>query len=162
MEAIISLLKNHNLTISSAESITGGLFASEIVSISGSSQVFKGSIVSYANDVKRDVLKIDPFEIEQYGVVSQQVADKMAKSVAEIMETDIAVSFTGNAGPDVMENKAVGLVYTSIYFKGKMFSFEDIFSGNRNEIRLQAVESMKTRLYDLLNKEGESSVKRKR
>ena len=135
MKNLISALRENNLTIASIESLTGGLFASEMVATPKASDVYLGSLVSYANVIKQDILKIDEKMIKEYGVVSKEIADLMAIRGQELFNTNISVSFTGNAGPDTLENKDLGLIYTSIKINKKLYSFKDKLSGSRNQIR---------------------------
>ncbi len=116
MEEIIAKdLINGNLTISTAESCTGGKIAEKITSIAGSSAYFKGSIVAYSNEVKANVLNIDPKLIEEKGAVSQEVACAMAEGVRKLMHTDIAVSTTGIAGPSGgSDKKPIGTVWIAL------------------------------------------------
>lgn len=150
MENLVSKLADLGLTISSCESLTGGLFADSVVSVSGASRVFVGALVTYATRIKAEVANVDISLIERDGVVSGSVASQMAENVSSIMKSDIGVSFTGNAGPGVMEGKEAGLVYSAIYYKGKTTVFEDHLQGNRCEVRSQCVELMKQRLLQLL------------
>lgn len=138
---VISLLKESGLTLGSCESLTGGLFASTVTSYSGVSSFFKGSIVSYSSLIKRDVVGISQDLIDKRGVVSHEVALEMARLSKQLLEVDIAISFTGNAGPEAMENKEVGLVYIGLAYLDKLESFEYHFEGSRNEIREQVVEA---------------------
>ena len=116
-EEIVSKLIEKNIRIGSAESLTGGLFSSTITSIPGVSKIFKGSIVSYSTLIKESVLKIDRETIDKYGVISHEIAEKMCRNAKEILDVDMALSFTGNAGPDAMEGKPVGEVYIGIKIK---------------------------------------------
>lgn len=150
MDELIKKLVQAGLTISSCESLTGGLFADSIVSISGASKVFVGALVTYATRIKSEVAHVDVALIERDGVVSASVAESMAKNVASIMKSDIGVSFTGNAGPDAMEGKPAGLVYSAISYHDKIWVFEDHLQGNRCEVRYQVVELMRQRLLQLL------------
>lgn len=150
MENLIKYLANKQYTIASCESLTGGLFADSLVSVSGASKVFVGALVTYATRIKSEVAHVDVSLIEKHGVVSGEVAGSMASNVAKIMNTDIGVSFTGNAGPDVMEGKPAGLVYSAIAFHDKLWVFEDHLQGSRCEVRYQVVELMKQRLMQLL------------
>ena len=118
-------------TIGSIESFTGGLFASTVVSKAGASKYFKGTLVTYNNDLK-EKLGIDTSN----GVINKQVAIQMALKGKEFLEVDTCVSFTGNAGPEVMDDKPVGLVYISINEEVYELNLE----GNRNQIRQRAVE----------------------
>lgn len=114
-EVLGDLLKNNNKTISTAESCTGGMIAEKLTSIPGSSAYFKGSVVAYANEIKAGVLNVDAKLIEEYGAVSEEVACAMAKGVKKLMQTDIAISTTGIAGPDGgTEEKPIGTVWIAI------------------------------------------------
>lgn len=150
MEALIKKLSELNLTISSCESLTGGLFADSLVSVSGASKVFVGALVTYATRIKAEVAQVEEELISRDGVVSASVAEAMARNVARIMKSDIGVSFTGNAGPGVMEGKPAGLVFSAISYQDKIWVFEDHLQGNRCEVRYQCVELMKQRLLQLL------------
>ena len=108
MDELAQILKEKDISISSVESFTVGGFASLIGSISGISQVYRGSLVSYQTRIKRDVLHIDQKIIDNYGVVSNEVAGLMAINGQKMFDSDICISFTGNAGPTAMENKPVG------------------------------------------------------
>lgn len=114
-EVIGNLLKNASKTISIAESCTGGMIAQKITSVAGSSAYFKGAVVAYANEIKTNVLNVNSTLIESYGAVSEEVACAMAKGVRELMQTDIAISTTGIAGPDGgSDEKPVGTVWIGI------------------------------------------------
>ena len=156
MKELVEKLKQSNLTLSSAESLTGGLFASTITSIPGVSSIFKGGAVTYWNEIKHDVLGVSNEIINTYGVVSSECAAEMARGVKKIYSSNVAISFTGNAGPDVMEGKPAGLVYSSIYYEGKVVSYSDMISGTRNEVRNQIVDLMTQRLIMLISKEKQN------
>lgn len=132
--ALFDLLEKHNLHISSAESLTGGAFMSYLTSISGASKVLKGGMVTYLNEVK-EKLGVSSETLDKYGAVSKECAYEMAMSASKFFETEVAISFTGNAGPTVLENKAVGLVYIGICINSKCETYELHLSGSRNEIR---------------------------
>ena len=150
MDELIALLNEKQLTISTCESLTGGLFASKIVEVSGASKVYLGSIISYATKVKEDIVHVDKEIIDTKGVISSEVAYEMAKNVSKIMNTSIGISFTGNAGPNAMENKPSGLIYSCIWYDGKGYIYEDLLTGTRNEIRNEIVELMIKRLMSLI------------
>lgn len=139
-EEIVSKLIEKNIRIGSAESLTGGLFSSTITSIPGVSKIFKGSIVSYSTLIKENVLKIDRETIDKYGVISHEIAEKMCRNAKEILDVDMALSFTGNAGPDAMEGKPVGRVYIGICYKDSVETYEFNFDGKREEIRHKCIE----------------------
>jgi len=135
MDDLVIYLLNNNISISSMESLTGGMFAALLTSYSGISKVFSGSLVTYSDHIKLTLGKIEPTIIAKYGAISKETAQAMAKNCQILFQSDIAVSFTGNAGPDAQEGKPVGLVYTGIYIYDKCYLFEDHLLGDRKTIR---------------------------
>jgi competence/damage-inducible protein CinA C-terminal domain len=128
------LLLTNNLTLSTAESCTGGNISRILTSVAGSSAYFKGSIVAYSNEVKRNVLGVSAKDIEQYGAVSQQVAEQMAQNVRKIMNTDIGISTTGIAGPDGgTPEKPVGTVWIAVATAEKTISQKYQFNYKRKQ-----------------------------
>lgn len=130
-----------NITIASVESFTGGLFASEIVSQSGASQYFKGSLIAYNNEIK-EKLGVDV----KNGVVNKEVAIEMALKGKEFFNVDYCVAFTGNAGPIGSEGKEVGLFYIAINENVFEFHYPHL---SRNEIRKKAVEIAINKLQEI-------------
>lgn len=127
------LLITKQLTISVAESCTGGLMAHKFTSVKGSSAYFKGSITAYSNDAKAKLLAVDPLIIDKYGAVSEHVARQMAIGSALAFETDIAISTTGIAGPDGgTPDKPVGTVWIGIYINGEVYTYLYHFTHNRH------------------------------
>ena len=119
-QKIVNLLIKKKLTISVAESCTGGLFSKAITSVSGSSKVFTLGLVTYSNKSKTKVLKVPKNIIKKYGSVSKQVCLAMVKNLNKISKTNIAVSITGIAGPrGGTKLKPVGLVYLGIKKRNK-------------------------------------------
>ena len=109
------MLKKQNKTLSTAESCTGGMIAQVLTSVSGSSQYFKGAVVSYATEAKIAVLGIPESLINEYSVVSKGVVSAMALNIKEIMKTDYAIATTGNAGPSKGDSDAeIGTVFIAI------------------------------------------------
>ena len=103
------------MTLSTAESCTGGLIAKRLTDIPGSSKAFLGGIVSYSNEAKINILGVDPDDISNYGPVSPQVARQMAEGARRVLKSDIAVSVTGIAGPDSDESgRPVGFTYIAL------------------------------------------------
>lgn len=114
-EAVLEKLKAVGKTLASAESCTGGTIAKMITAIPGSSDVFKGTVVSYATSVKEEVLGVNHDDVEKYTVVSQQVAEQMATGVRTLLKTDYAVATTGVAGPGgATEKNPVGTVWIAV------------------------------------------------
>lgn len=132
-QALGNLLKTNKLTISIAESCTGGLIAHRFTSLAGASVYFKGSITAYSNEAKANVLSVDSTLLEQYGAVSEPVARQMAIGAANVFKTDIAISTTGIAGPDGGSiEKPVGTLWIGIYIKGEVYTYHYHFTHNRN------------------------------
>ena len=129
LETILNYFKNK--TLGSVESFTGGLFAERITAKKGASTFFKGSLITYSNEIKKK------FGIlSNKNVISKNTALLMAKKGKEILNVDVCVAFTGNAGPKTLENKPVGLVYIAINNN----VYEKYFKGSRISIRKQSVK----------------------
>ncbi|MFM9988786.1 CinA family nicotinamide mononucleotide deamidase-related protein [Flavobacterium sp.] len=129
------LLTEKKLTISTAESCTGGKIASVLTSISGSSNYFKGSVVSYATEAKVNVLGVSQEIIDEFSVVSKQVAESMASQVKKIFQSDFAIATTGNAGPNKGDADAeVGTVFIAIATPKGVFSEEFNFGQPREKV----------------------------
>ena len=143
-EAIGLLLKESGKTIATAESCTGGYIAHLLTSISGSSTYFKGSIISYANEVKQEVLGVSEEDLIQQGAVSQAVVEQMAKGVRDKMKTDYAVATSGVAGPDGgSDEKPVGTVWIAFASEHKVVSKKFLFEKNRERnIRRAALAAL--------------------
>ena len=110
----VEILKKEGLTVSCAESCTGGMISSCITSVAGASSVFELGITSYSSRIKNAVLGVKSDTLSEYGAVSRQTAREMAVEVRKIAGSDIAVSVTGAAGPDPCEGKPVGTVYIAL------------------------------------------------
>lgn len=129
------LLTEKKLTISTAESCTGGKIAATLSAVPGASNYFKGSVVSYATQVKIDVLDIDENLIAKHGVVSAEVAKEMAKSVQKVMNSDCAIATTGNAGPTKGDEDAeLGTVFIGIAMYNEVFVEEFNFGQPREKV----------------------------
>ena len=152
MEELFVLLKERGYTIGSCESMTAGLFASTLASIPGASAVLRGAIVTYQTAVKTDLVKVDQNMIRQYGVVSEATALQMAVKARVLLGCDICVSISGNAGPDVMEGKPVGMVCIAVADVEEAAAFTLHLHGSRDEIRMQGVEEMTKRVKEFLQK----------
>lgn len=149
METLVKTLKERKLTISSCESLTGGAFASSIVSVSGASEVFVGSFVTYMDRCKEVMLNGKEI-LGKHGAISSEMALQMAKVTKEKLSSNIAVSFTGNAGPTASEGKEVGLVYSCIIINETVHQYKDVYKGNRSEIRNSCIEDAKKRILENL------------
>lgn len=151
-QEVVTLAKEKDVKIGTAESLTGGLVASNIVKVSGASKVFAGGIISYMYSVKEKLLGVDPIHLKNYGAVNEAVAKKMAKSAVAKLDCDICVSTTGIAGPDKDEfGTEVGVVYIGFANKGDVKAKRYKFSGSRDEIRQLCVEQSLTIFKTLLS-----------
>jgi PncC family amidohydrolase len=149
------LLTEKGWTLSAAESLTGGGFGYEITSHPGASDYFKGTLVTYVNDIKMR-LGVKKETLDKYGAVSSETAEEMVREAADFFKTDAAISFTGNAGPTALEGKPVGLVYIGIFIRGQVTVCKNIFPGNRQQIREACIRFGVTMLTELLSSEKDS------
>lgn len=142
LENIISkLLIDNKLTIACAESCTGGMLASRLTSVSGSSAYIKGSIVTYSNEMKMRFLNVDENLLLEKGAVCKEVAMQMAEGIKSLIGSDIGVGITGIAGPTGQTNdKPVGLVYIAVTGKYGTIVKENIFSGDRATVRFRSTQ----------------------
>lgn len=139
-EHVLEALKGK--TLATAESCTGGGIGAAITSVSGSSLVYKGGIISYQNEVKRDLLGVSEYDLRAYGPVSSFVAEQMAAGARKALQVDVAVSVTGLAGPGGDDyGKPVGTVYIGYSDEMETFARKFHFCGNREEVRNQAIEN---------------------
>ena len=138
---VVEELKQKHLKITAAESLTAGMFQATVATVPGASQVFDGGFVTYADEVKIDLLGMDPELINQYTVVSSPVAQAMAELSAKKINADIGVGFTGVAGPDPLEGNPVGTVFIGAYnaTNNEEIVKEFHFSGSREAIREKSV-----------------------
>lgn len=144
------LLSKHHKTLAIAESCTGGLVSSRVTDVPGSSDYFQGSIVSYSNRLKVDLLGIPEDDIRTHGAVSAQVALKMAEAIREIANTDYGIGITGIAGPTgATAEKPVGLVYIGLASDESSYSKEYRFVGDRASIKLWSSQTA----LDMLRRE---------
>jgi len=135
-EAVLKLLQKKNLTISLAESCTGGLVASRLTDIPGASASLISGVVSYSNESKINILKVKEDTIRKYGAVSPQTAEEMAVGAKRLSNTDIGLSITGIAGPEGgSAEKPVGLCYIGIAAADSVNVQKIMLTGNRNRIR---------------------------
>lgn len=140
VETLAEMLKKRNLTISTAESCTGGLFSSYLTSVPGASQYYLGSIIAYSNELKTKLLAIPAEIITLHGAVSEEVALMMAKNVRELTQSDLGIGITGIAGPDGgTAQKPVGLVYVALDTDKVKECSAVYFKGDRDTIRQRAV-----------------------
>ncbi len=128
-------------TLSTAESCTGGMIGSMLCAVSGASKVYKGGVISYCDEIKNRLLNVNKQDLQEYGAVSETVAVAMALGARKALQTDVAVSVTGLAGPDGdAYSNPVGLVFIGYADEKQSFAQEYHFSGDRAQIRRAAAE----------------------
>ena len=134
---IVKLLSKKKLTVSFAESCTGGLLASSITSVSGSSKVFSMGLVTYSNKAKTKLLKVTKKTISKYGAVSYETCLSMVKNLSKISKSNISISITGIAGPNGgTKEKPVGLVYIGLKKGSKTIIKKNLFK-NKKRVSIQ-------------------------
>lgn len=138
-DVVAKLLIEKKLTISTAESCTGGMIAGTLINYPGISEVFLEGVVTYSNEAKHNRLGVKNETLEKYGAVSEETAREMAVGIAKAAKTDVSIVTTGIAGPEGgTKEKPVGLVYVGVYVQGEVTVKRCIFNGNRSRVRLQA------------------------
>ena len=137
-ERVGTLLQQKGLTLAAMESCTGGLLASVVTDVPGSSSYFKGSLVTYATEVK-SIAGVDAELIKEHGVVSSRVSEAMAETVRDRLNADVGVGITGVAGPGPSEGIPAGTVYVGVSFNGVTHSTEMLFPPNRPLVKRRAV-----------------------
>lgn len=141
-EEVVELLKMDELTVTTAESCTGGLVAARLVDVPGVSEVFKQGFITYSNKAKRKLLNVKKTTLKEFGAVSEKTAREMAKGAILASGADAAIATTGIAGPDGgTEEKPVGLVYIGVSVRGQMYVEEYHFEGDRSEVRESTVQA---------------------
>ncbi len=146
-EAVARLLFLHHLTVTTAESCTGGLLAGRLVNVPGISDSFKEGYITYSNEAKEKLLGVSHETLAAYGAVSEETAREMAEGVRNAAGADIGIGITGIAGPDGgTAAKPVGLVYIGCCCMGHTTVKRFVFSGDRSQVRQSAVEQALTML----------------
>lgn len=144
-------LSERELTVACAESCTGGNIAHRIVQVPGSSAYFLGSVVSYSNDIKADVLGVERSVLMQHGAVSRETVTQMAEGVSRLMRADCAIATSGIAGPDGgTQFKPVGTVWIAVKYLDTLVSECIRFDGDRNEVIESATNHAMVMLIKLL------------
>lgn len=156
-QRVIKLLVTHHMTITTAESCTGGMVASYLTAVPGSSEVFEGGFVTYSNRVKHEVIGVSSSVLESFGAVSEQTVIQMASGAAQALGgSNIAISVSGIAGPDGgSPEKPVGTVWFGCSLKDKteheqITTFHCLFEGDRNHIRRSSTLFILTKVEETL------------
>lgn len=146
--ALMELLKEKKLKLSTAESITGGKIISDLIEVPGASQVIEQSYVVYSDKAKENVLGVDSKLIEAFGVVSEEVAIDMARKTKELTKADIVITTTGEAGPNPnSKDVTVGTVCFGLIIKEEESTLVTFFAGDRQGIISNAVTYILNHLY---------------
>lgn len=152
-EVLVKRFMDKNLTISFAESITGGLLAASITDVAGSSKILSSSYVTYSNDSKIKNLGVKKETLDKYGAISEQTAFEMACGLKNKTNSSVCVSTTGEAGPEPSETD-IGNVFICIYFSEDNYQLKHFyFPGNRERVRNRTVSQVLSNLLYLINKE---------
>lgn len=139
-EKTVCFLREKKLSITAAESCTGGMLSSYITSVAGSSECFNGSFVTYSNKIKTKLIGVSENTLDVFGAVSEECAREMALGAMKTLSSDIALSVSGIAGPEGgSADKPVGTVWICAIFKDNVFTKKFSFDGFREEVRLMAV-----------------------
>lgn len=142
MKMMMKYLMENELTLTTAESCTGGLLAGRILDMPGASAIYEEGYITYANESKTRLIGVEESTLEKYGAVSKEVAIEMAVGAALKAKSDMSIVTTGIAGPGGgSAEKPVGLVYIAVYLLGDIVYGKYQFEGDRAAIRLQAVEA---------------------
>lgn len=148
-EKVVRMLSKHSLSLSTAESCTGGLVAGRITSVPGASECFEGGFITYSNTAKNRLIGVPGELIEKYGAVSTETARAMAEGARKKLGTDVAVAVTGIAGPTGgTTDKPVGTVYIAVAREGATGVRKFQFTGTRHAIRRQTAEDALQFVFD--------------
>lgn len=151
---LIKLLKEKELTLALAESMTCGLMAHQLCNVIGTSEVLLGSIVCYNEQVKTDLCKVPGSLIKKFTAESQEVTDALVKNLPSLFKADVFMAVTGLAAPGGSERpgKPVGTVFISGLYKGKIYRLKKHFRGTPLEIRKKTCKKAYKFLYDIVRK----------
>ena len=147
---LVKLLLNSKLSIAVAESMSCGLVTHQLNTVKGTSEVLKGSIVCYSEEVKKDLFKVPSKLISKYTTESQEVTDSLAKKLKRLIKADVYAAITGLAAPGGSEcrTKPVGTVFYSLYYKNKLYRERKFFRGTPSEIKKNACKNFYKFIYD--------------
>ena len=140
-EVVGKMLKEKNLTLSTAESCTAGLLSARIVNVPGSSEYFVGGVVVYSNEIKVKLLGVREETLRRFGAVSEETCREMLKGLKERFGTDCGVAITGVAGPGGSEKKPEGLTYIGVFVGDKEVVKEEVFNMGRNKNRFLSTQT---------------------
>ena len=145
-DAVVKRLRELDLSIGTAESLTGGLVCAALTSVPGASTVVRGGVVAYASEVKADVLGVDPDLLAREGAVCEPVAAQLADGIRRVLGCAVGVSTTGVAGPDPADGQPVGTVFVGASGPWGILVEELTLTGDRDQIRSASVLAVLTLL----------------
>jgi nicotinamide-nucleotide amidase len=149
-EWLLDNARKRHMTIATAESCTGGYIGNQIVQIAGASDVYKGSVIAYDNQVKIDVLKVEKTLIEMHGAVSAEVAHQMVEGVCALLNAQMGIATTGIAGPSGgSEAKPNGTIYIATKIGGAVVVKHYLLRGNRHDFMIRALNTAMKQLQEM-------------
>lgn len=148
--AAIAALRERQLTVATAESLTGGLVCAALTDVPGASAAVRGAVVAYATELKAVILGVDAELLAARGAVDPEVARQMAKGVCRVTGADLGVATTGVAGPDPQDGYPVGTVHVAVAAPGSTRVLSALLTGDRAQIRRQTVKSAVKLLVEVL------------
>ncbi|ALV44782.1 damage-inducible protein CinA [Arthrobacter alpinus] len=158
LAALVESAVAADLTVATAESLTGGMVAATLVQVPGSSGMFQGGIIAYQNTIKERLLGVSASLLETLGAVDPQVACAMALGACTAAGARVGISTTGVAGPEPHQGKDVGHVFIGVAFDGEAKSYEYHFAGDREMIRVQATQEAISLLEQVIHAAGEQKL----
>ncbi len=153
-DKIVAQLKQLNLTVATAESLTAGMLSSAIADVSGASAVLQGGVVAYNSTIKHRLLGVSADTLAVRGAVDAETAKQMARGARERFSADLGIATTGVAGPDSSEGKAVGIVFIALASADGMFAKLLRFDGSREKIRRSTVAASLKLMAEWLEQRG--------
>lgn len=150
-EKLVALLRDKKMTVTTAESCTGGMISATLVNVPGASWVLNEAYVTYSNEAKLRLLGVSRATLDTVGAVSEETAYQMAQGAAKAANADCAISVTGIAGPDGgTHDKPVGTVYAGFYVRGNIWVVRYLFDGDRLTVRKKTVQSVLEELFSYI------------
>lgn len=158
LAALIASAVAADITVATAESLTGGMVAATLIQIPGASGMFQGGVIAYQNVLKERLLGVSSELLESRGAVDAEVACAMALGACAVASSRVGISTTGVAGPEPHQGKEVGHVYIGVALDGEAQSYEYHFGGDREMIRLQATQEAISLLEQVIKAAGEQKL----
>lgn len=159
--SLVPRLEERGLTLGTCESLTGGLLAAVLTSVPGASRVYRGSVVTYASDLKASLVGVDAEHIAEHGVINPETAAQMALGARELLGTSLALACTGVAGPEPQDGQPPGTVWVALAGpnKGQVRVEHLPLDGDRTQIRCDTCGALLDAVHELLgNSPGESGT----